>query len=136
MHYQRSEASLTPQCIYAMLGRHIFGVDDDFNFHEFQGALPTMIRIQRQVSYFGDEDGIEGLLKHVGDEELNLKVFTYSWEDRYADYHPYRHFSEWPEVQDDVFKDLILKMMNLDPAKRVTAREALEHPWFADVDLK
>lgn len=128
--------SLTSQCIYAMLGRVIFGPDDDFNLHESKDALPGMIRLQRQVSYFGDRDGINGLMKHVGDEEANLEVLSLLWDDRYADYLPYKHFSEWSEVQDGGFRELVLRMMNLDPARRITAREALEHPWFGDTDLK
>lgn len=119
-----------------MLGRVIFGPDDDFRLHLSKGALPETIRLQRQVSYFGDRDGINGLMKHVGDEETNLEVLSLLWDDRYADYIPYRHFSEWPDVQDDAFRKLVLAMMNLDPAGRSTAREALEHPWFRDVDLK
>lgn len=31
------------------------------------------------------------------------------------------------------FRDLIGQLMNLDPAKRLNAREVLEHPWFSDV---
>lgn len=123
-------------CIYAMLGRVIFGPDDDFNLHVAKGAFPGIIRLQRQVSYFGDRDGINGLMKHVGDEETNLQVLSLLWDDRFADYLPYSHFSDWSEVQDAVFKDLVLKMMSLDPVKRITAREALEHPWFDDVDFK
>jgi serine/threonine protein kinase len=101
-----------------------------------KGALPEMIRLQRQVSYFGDRQGINGLMKHTGDIETNLQVLSLLWDDRHAEYLPYKNFSEWPEVQDQVFIDLILKMMNLDSARRITAREALEHPWFRDVELK
>ncbi|KAI1113051.1 kinase domain-containing protein [Nemania sp. NC0429] len=121
-------------CIYAMLGRVIFGPDDDFNKHKSQGALPPLIRLQRQVSYFGTEDGLNGLVKHVGDEEVNCVVLRLLWEDRAADYISYKPFSEWPDVDDAGFRDLIQGMMNLDPAKRITARQALEHPWFASLE--
>jgi serine/threonine protein kinase len=30
------------------------------------------------------------------------------------------------------FRDLIVKMTNLDPTMRITARQALEHPWFKE----
>ncbi|KAK6507632.1 hypothetical protein TWF481_006058 [Arthrobotrys musiformis] len=36
-----------------------------------------------------------------------------------------------PENERDDFHDLLLKMMDWDPARRITAAEALEHPWFA-----
>ncbi|EER25435.1 Protein kinase domain containing protein [Coccidioides posadasii C735 delta SOWgp] len=120
-------------CIYSELGRVIFGPDDDFKKHEAQGALPSMIRLQRQVSYFGDKDGLNGLMKHLGDDERNCQILGMLWEDRFEDYIPYKPFSEWQDVSDEVFKDLIRGLMNLDPAKRITARQALKHPWFADV---
>jgi serine/threonine protein kinase len=47
--------------------------------------------------------------------------------------HTYKPFSEWPEVVDPAFTDLIRGLTNLDPTKRLTARQALEHPWFMDL---
>lgn len=118
-----------------MLGQVIFAADEDLRYHESQGAFPHVIRLQRQVSFFGDRDGLNGLMDHVGDEEINCQVLAYLWDDRAADYHTYRPFSEWPNVTDDEFKDLISRMANLDPKKRVTASEALEHPWFAGCEI-
>ncbi|KAI4125377.1 MAG: hypothetical protein LQ347_005397 [Umbilicaria vellea] len=118
-------------CIYAVLGHVIFGPDDDFQKHQAQGALPAFIRLQRQVSYFGDQEGLNGLMKHVGDEEINCQILRMLWNERTEDHIPYKPFSDWPDVDDSMFKNLILGMMNLDPTKRVTARQALEHPWFA-----
>jgi len=54
------------------------------------------------------------------------------WDERYEEYIPYKPFSEWPDVSDAAFKDLIRGLTNLDPTKRVTARQALEHPWFSE----
>ena len=118
-----------------MLGRVIFEADEDLRKHESQGAFPHVIRLQRQVSFFGDRDGLNGLMDHVGDEEINCQVLGYLWDDRVADYHTYRLFSEWPGVTDDEFKELIRRMTNLDPKKRITASEALEHPWFAGCEI-
>lgn len=73
-------------------------------------------------------------MKNTGDQETNLRVLSFLWENRYVDYPPCKHFSEWPEVQDQAFKELILKMMNLDPVRRINAKEALEHPWFRDTE--
>ena len=42
-------------------------------------------------------------------------------------------FDRWLYV-DVQFRDLVSKMTNLDPASRITAREALEHPWFEGVE--
>ena len=66
-------------------------------------------------------------MKHVGDEEANCEILAMLWEDRAAEYIPYVPFAEWPEV-DATFKDLIRGLNNLDPLRRLTARQALEHP--------
>lgn len=111
----------------------IFGPDADLEKHEKLGALPDMIRLQRQVSYFGDQDGLDGLKTHLGDDEISRMALTMLWEDRHEPYIPYKPFVEWPEVKDTVFRDLILRLMNLDPSKRMTAQQTLEHSWFKDV---
>ncbi|OAX78472.1 serine/threonine protein kinase [Emergomyces africanus] len=126
--------SFAAVCIYAMLGQVIFEADEDLQKHESQGAFPHVIRLQRQVSFFGDREGLNGLMKHVGDEEVNRQILGFLWDDRVADYHSYKPFSDWPNVNDNEFKDVIRRMTNLDPQKRATACEVLEHPWFAESD--
>ncbi|RLM74990.1 calcium-dependent protein kinase 29-like [Panicum miliaceum] len=37
----------------------------------------------------------------------------------------------WPSISESA-KDLIRKMLNRDPQKRITAAQALEHPWLKD----
>lgn len=54
-----------------MTGKIVCGPDADFDKPVAQGALPAMIRLQRLASYFGDQEGLEGLMRHVGDEEVN-----------------------------------------------------------------
>ena len=120
------------QCIFALLGRVIFGTDDDFVKHQAQGVFATIIRFQRQVSYFGDEEGIKGIIKHVSDNEVHQKVFQMLWEDRKEDDIPYIPFSDWPEIRDIEFQSLIKGLMNLDPKGRLTANQALKHPWFSE----
>lgn len=115
-----------------MLGRVIFGPDEDFRKHQTQGALPALIRLQRQVSYFGDSEGINGLLKHITDDEISCQVLRMLWDGRSDEYIPYKPFCKWPEIVDPIFKDLIQQLTNLDPTKRITACQALEHPWFRD----
>ncbi|CAN9080763.1 unnamed protein product [Alternaria alternata] len=121
-------------CIYAVLGRVILGRDDDLKLPVSKGALPAFIRLQRQISYFGDKDGLNGLMKHVGDEEANCEILGMLWEEQAADYIPYVPFSEWTGV-DLAFKDLIRGLNNLDPSRRLTACQALDHPWFEGVEF-
>jgi serine/threonine protein kinase len=122
------------QCIYAMLGRVIFGRDSDMTLHESRGVLPMLIRLQRQVSYFGEKEGLNGLMKHVGDEEINCQILSSMWDDRTEENIPYEPFTDWPDAGDEDFKDLIGRMMNLDPTKRITARKGLDHAWFHGCD--
>ncbi|EEA24244.1 hypothetical protein TMatcc_007319 [Talaromyces marneffei ATCC 18224] len=118
-------------CIYAMLGQVVFGAEEGLSDFEAQGVFPHIVRLRRQVSFWGDREGLNGLITHVSDEEVNSQVLGMLWDDRAVDYHSYRPFSDWPTVTDDNFKDLIRGMTNLDPRKRITAREALQHPWFS-----
>lgn len=113
-----------------MLGRVIFGRDEDFEYHVSQGIEPGLIRLQRQTSYFGDEEGYKSLRRHFSHDERLCQLVDAMWEDRITLHIPYRHFSTWPEVEDDAFREIVLKLMNLDPARRISAKEALEHPWF------
>jgi serine/threonine protein kinase len=56
------------------------------------------------------------------------------WEDRAADYVPYMPFAQWTDLE-PMFKDLVLRLTSLDPAKRPTAREALGHQWFEGIEI-
>ncbi|KAL4738847.1 kinase-like domain-containing protein [Aspergillus similis] len=120
-------------CIYAILGRAILGPDKDFRNHESKGVLPALIRLQRQVSYFGDVDGITGFLKHVGDDVISCQLLRMLWDERADENIGYKAFSAWSDVLDSGFKDLIQGLTNLDPAKRLSARQALGHPWFTRI---
>lgn len=99
-------------------------------------VFPAIIRLQRQVSYFGHRDGVNGLLRHLQEDEVNCQVLKMLWDGRTDEDIPYKPFSEWPAVVDPAFKDLIRGLTNLDPTKRLTARQALEHPWFMDTQVE
>ena len=75
---------------------------------------------------------MDGLLKHFADDDTTCTVLQMLWDERFAPYIPYKPFSEWPDVGEATFKDLICGLTNLDPRMRITAHQALEHPWFAD----
>lgn len=114
-----------------MTGKVTLGRDEDFAKHEAQGIPPELIRLQRQVSYFGDAEGVEGLLKHLGDDDMNKQILSILWEDRHEEYITYKPFTTWPEAEDVAFRDVIKGTTNLDPSKRLTALEVLKLPWFS-----
>lgn len=70
------------QCISALLGRVIFAPDDDFRRHLGQDALLALIRLQRQVSYFGSWEGVSGLVKHITDDDTNCQILRMLWDER------------------------------------------------------
>ncbi|KAK5053141.1 hypothetical protein LTR84_002115 [Exophiala bonariae] len=74
-------------------------------------------------------------MKHIGDDEFNCSILRMLWEERNEDYIPHKPFADWAEIEDAIFKGLIKAMMNLDPSKRITAHQALEHPWVADCEV-
>lgn len=117
------------QCIYAVLKSVIMYVDEN-TLPEGVFALAHIL--QRQVSYFADPDGFDGLLRHLGDDSpwcQVLKVLLVGFDKD----NPREPFTQWMmEPLDSDFKDLIGGLTNLDPAKRLTADEALLHKWFED----
>ena len=39
------------------------------------------------------------------------------------------------KFENEFFYDLINKMLCIDPAKRITAKECLSHPYFNEIDV-
>jgi serine/threonine protein kinase len=85
--------------------------------------------LERQLSYFSDLESLDGLLQYLGDSPW-VQIFTVI-ADSFNKEHPRAPFALW-KVEPD-FKDLVGKMTNIDPKRRITAQEALAHRWFADV---
>ena len=76
----------------------IFGSEIDLEEHVKLSELPDVIRLQRQVSYFGNQEGFEGLMAHLGDDGTGRTVLRMIWEDRGEAYNSYKRFGEWSEV--------------------------------------
>ncbi|KAI9709528.1 MAG: hypothetical protein M1820_003288 [Bogoriella megaspora] len=110
--------------VYVMLQHMSFYVSDEDPVAD--DAWRHILR--RHISYFGDEHGFRGLLKHIGEENVFFERLIALAADFDLE-RPREPFAHWLLV-DPEFRDLITKMMNLNPAKRISAREALEHPWF------
>lgn len=115
--------------IYVMLDDMIFLMGEK----ELRSEDAWRHILAKHISYFADEDGFKGLLQHIGQDNLFFDRFI----DLAADFSKSgklrQPFAVW-EYVDVELRDLITKMTNLDPTKRITAREALEHPWFRRVD--
>jgi hypothetical protein len=92
---------------------------------------PLAVVIERQVSYFADEDGLSGFLKHLGNDNLWARVFEVT-RDGFNQETPREPFAFWNGVDGD-FKGFVCAMTRFDPAKRITARQALDHKWFEAV---
>ena len=120
-------ANITTQCIYAVLKRLIFDVKED-EMEEGVGVMSVVL--ERQISYFADDEGFDALMKHLGDNPLceAFRILRGGLDDT----NPPKPFSRWKNVEAD-FKDLIGGLTNFDPTKRLKAHEALAHRWFADV---
>lgn len=86
--------------------------------------------LERQISYFGDLEGVEGLIRYLGNSPW-AQYFAMVAADFNAE-NARRPFGMWQDLDAD-FKDLIVRMMNVEPTRRLTAKEALAHTWFADV---
>ncbi|PGH36106.1 hypothetical protein GX50_01118 [[Emmonsia] crescens] len=85
--------------------------------------------LRRHISYFGDEDSLNKLLTHIGKEN----DFFFRFLELAGSFTPgdlRQPFTSWNFV-DPELRDLVGGMTNLDPRSRITAREALEHPWFS-----
>ncbi|KAL7619609.1 hypothetical protein AAE478_010150 [Parahypoxylon ruwenzoriense] len=120
--------AIVGQFIFMRLRMVIFRIDSAPNVDLTRAIL------ERQISTFAELDDIESFIDYLGRRhpwvgELHRMVDSFSAEN------PRRPFSLWrSDALDPDFKDLIAKMTNFDPRRRITAQEALDHVWFRDVD--
>ncbi|KAK3904458.1 kinase-like domain-containing protein [Staphylotrichum tortipilum] len=115
--------------IFAWTGRMVF-FSDEANRASPEEQAELILR--RHLSFFASEmEDFEGFIAyHGGDDNPFVKrlkelLCTFSEEE------PRLPFGRWQQV-DPQFRDLICKMTCMDPSRRITAREALQHPWFAE----
>jgi len=94
------------------------------------------IVLERRLSYFGDPEAFNGFLQylHKGNPENPwIEVFQVVRSGFNADHRRLPFYLWQDDLIDEDFRDLVVKMANFDPEKRITAREALEHKWFMNV---
>ncbi|KAM5449678.1 hypothetical protein MaudCBS49596_004799 [Microsporum audouinii] len=114
-------------CIYAVHKKVIFAVDES-ELGEGEEKLARVI--ERQISFFADQDSIQEFLHHIRESPW-AEIFRVI-RDGFNKENPRRPFALWKGV-DPVFKDLVLRMTHFNPDKRITAREALAHEWFKGI---
>ncbi|EFQ97577.1 serine/threonine protein kinase [Nannizzia gypsea CBS 118893] len=107
--------------IYVMVDELVFHV----GWEKLDAADAWRHVLARHISYFADLDGLDGLLKHIGTENPFYQRLVSLAENC----SPRQPFETWGYV-DPELRNLVGKMTCLDPSRRITAAEALEHPWF------
>ncbi|KAH7370625.1 hypothetical protein BKA65DRAFT_387541, partial [Rhexocercosporidium sp. MPI-PUGE-AT-0058] len=86
--------------------------------------------LSRQISFFAKEEEFKGLLKWIGEENPFFeRLITLAGSFDFSA-NPRKPFEHW-EFVDASFRDLVGRMTALDPVKRITAKDALMHPWFS-----
>lgn len=88
-----------------------------------KSTLNEYYELMEFCSFFGSESVIKGL------KEMNRDVENIP----FVEPAPLREMflrSQWEEWMVDVSMDLLMKMLQINPANRITADEALKHPFF------
>lgn len=112
--------------IYVMVNEMVFRVNDD----QLKSTDSWRHILCRHISYFADEDGFNGFLEHIGKENPFYERLI-DLASSFGPGNPMQPFHRWGYVEPEL-RDLVGKMTNLDPTKRITAREALQHRWFGE----
>ncbi|KAM5443600.1 RIBULOSE-phosphate 3-epimerase [Microsporum ferrugineum] len=115
-------------CIYTMLRKIIFHTDGECT----SNAEKERIIVKRLLSHFGDGPGLVGLLEHLEDDSAEWRDILVAVVDEFTPDDPRKPFSMWDDV-DETFRDIVGRMTSLDPARRTTAKDALEHPWIQGI---
>jgi serine/threonine protein kinase len=122
------------QCIYVLSRTVIFALSaEEMEDPEME---PLSIILERQISYFSEPNTFDALLRHLGPESPWCEIFTvvrrgFNEQNRRK---PFRLWKVEKPGFDQDFIDLVERMTNFDPTMRITAREALAHNWFADIE--
>ncbi|PYH94867.1 kinase-like protein [Aspergillus ellipticus CBS 707.79] len=111
--------------IYARVNELVFRVTDD----QLNADDSWRYLLRRHLSYFFGRRQPQRFPRTYWGRKSFLRaliglVGTFGPED------PRQPLERWNYLEPDL-RDLVGKMTNLDPAKRITAREALQHPWFS-----
>lgn len=85
---------------------------------------------ERQISSFAEEEeSMAEFLKYLGDSPW-VDIFAVLLDGFNAE-NPRRPIAVWQDVNPQL-KDLVGGLTNFNPARRLTARQTLDRPWFKD----
>ncbi|KAF3391018.1 hypothetical protein DPV78_010981 [Talaromyces pinophilus] len=107
--------------IYMMVNEMVFRVSDD----ETNSVDSWRYILDRHISYFADEDGLNGLLERISTENPFYERLI-DLANSFGPGNPRQPFQSWSYVELER-RDLVGKMTSLDPTKKISAREALQH---------
>ncbi|SMY28943.1 unnamed protein product [Zymoseptoria tritici ST99CH_1A5] len=117
-------------CIYAMTQRLVLAVDES---ELLEGEDKLAIVLERQSSYFADESGFKAFMQYIGAESAWHEIFRVI-NSGFGKDQPRKPFALWDgNGLDGDFKAFIGGLTNFDPAKRMTAQQALAHRWLENV---
>lgn len=108
-----------------MLNNMVFRVRDD----QLKSENSWQYILHRHISYFADEDSLNGFLQHIGVDNPFFERFV-AVAKEFNHTVPRQPLSHWEYVEPGL-RDLVGKMTNLDPAMRISAADALNHFWFS-----
>ncbi|RDW65692.1 uncharacterized protein DSM5745_09431 [Aspergillus mulundensis] len=100
------------------------------------GADRWYYTLRQHIGLFGNPESLQGLLAHIGEDNIwHRRLTELIDQEKSAPLTMRRPLSVWGNntLQLDLL-DLAMKMTDLDPTKRITAREALAHPWFGSIE--
>ncbi|KAF2086009.1 calcium/calmodulin dependent protein kinase [Saccharata proteae CBS 121410] len=115
-------------CVYAVYKRILMAIPDS---EIGEDEEPVVVVLWRQISYFGNWDDIRALKALMKKGSPWRPALSILYSDIGHD-NPLTPLLQFQGIDAD-FKDLIGKMTSFDPKKRISAKEAMAHKWFADL---
>jgi serine/threonine protein kinase len=109
------------EMIYVIVNEMVFRVSNDkMNLVDLWRYI-----LGQHISYFIDEDGLNGFLEHI-EKENPFYERLISLANSFSHGNLRQPFQRWSYIKPEL-RDLVGKMTNLDPTKRISTREALQH---------
>ncbi|KAI1752906.1 kinase-like domain-containing protein [Xylaria castorea] len=90
----------------------------------------AVVAIFAWTGTMADEEDFEGFIAFHGGEDKPFVERIKELCKTFTEEKPRLPFGRWQQM-DPQFRDLVCKMTCMDPLRRITARKALQHPWFA-----